>query len=227
MNTLFINASPRKNFNTARLLKKAMEGAEAAGAHTELANLYDYEFTGCRSCFACKIKGSKTGGVCAIRDSVRPLLEKAHAADALVFGSPVYYGYPAGQLRSFIERFLFPIDTYLVDDTGARVKVLNKTVPTGIIFTMNVPDFLFDKVQYPTLLGFTGKELERLCGYNECLYVKDTYQFADYSRYDVNMFSEEKKRERREEQFPLDLQNAYDLGARLAEKARELHGGAQ
>ena len=29
---LFINGSPRKNFNTAQLLQRAMEGASEAGA---------------------------------------------------------------------------------------------------------------------------------------------------------------------------------------------------
>ena len=38
---------------------------------------------------------------------------------------------------------------------------------------------------------------------------------------DCNMFPEEKKREQREKQFPVDLQNAYELGKHLTEKAKE------
>ena len=38
---LFINGSPRKNGNTAQLLKRAMDGAREAGAEVELVNLYD------------------------------------------------------------------------------------------------------------------------------------------------------------------------------------------
>lgn len=41
MKALFINGSPRKNGNTAKLLQRAMEGAEAAGAEVEWVNLYD------------------------------------------------------------------------------------------------------------------------------------------------------------------------------------------
>ena len=40
MKALFINGSPRKNGNTAKLLQRAMEGAEAAGAEVEWVNLY-------------------------------------------------------------------------------------------------------------------------------------------------------------------------------------------
>lgn len=221
MKAIFFNGSPRKKFNTAQLLEKAMEGAEKAGAETELVQLYSYEFTGCRSCFACKVKGSKTAGVCAVRDSIRPVIEKAQEADVIVIGSPVYYGYPTGQVRNLVERLLFPLDTYLVDEKGQRLKVPHKPTQTAMIYTMNCPEWMMGRVGYETLLGFTGAEMGRLYGYNEVLYSCDTYQFSDYSRYDVNMFPEEKKREQRERQFPLDLRKAYELGFRLAEKARE------
>ena len=39
MKALFLNGSPRKNFNTAALLKKAMQGAQSLGAETELIHL--------------------------------------------------------------------------------------------------------------------------------------------------------------------------------------------
>ena len=219
MKAMFLNGSPRKNFNTAQLLKQAMDGAAEEGAEVELVHLFDYEFTGCRSCFACKVKNSKTNGVCAVRDSIRPVIERAQEADILVFGSPVYFSYPTGQVRNLIERLLFPLDTYMVDENG-RVKVPHKPVWTAVIYTMNCPEWLIPKIQYDTLLGATGAELGRLYGYNEILYSCDTYQFSDYNRYDCNMFPEEKKREQREKQFPVDLENAYQLGRRLAEMAR-------
>ena len=69
MKALFINGSPRKNGNTAKLLQRAMEGAEAAGAEVEWGNLYDRKLNikGCMSCFACKVKGGKKG-VCSFKD---------------------------------------------------------------------------------------------------------------------------------------------------------------
>ena len=221
MRALFLNGSPRKNFNTAQMLQKAMDGAKEAGAESELINLFDYEFTGCRSCFVCKIKNSKTNGVCAIRDQIRPIIEKAQDADVIIIGSPVYFGYPTGQVRSLVERLLFPLDTYLFDDQGNRLKVPHKPVQTALIYTMNCPEELSHKLGYDTLLGFTGDEMGRLYGYTEILCSYETLQFKDYSRYDMNLFSEEQRKDRHETQFPIDLQNAYDLGKRLAEKAKE------
>ena len=54
MKIIAINGSPRKNWNTARLLEAALGGARAQGAETKLYHLHDYDFKGCRSCFACK-----------------------------------------------------------------------------------------------------------------------------------------------------------------------------
>ena len=75
---LFINGSPRKNGNTAQLLKRAMDGAREAGAEVELVNLYDrnLNYKGCMSCFACKLKGGKKG-VCSFKDDLQPILQKA------------------------------------------------------------------------------------------------------------------------------------------------------
>ena len=43
MKAIFWNGSPRKNFNTAKLLESAMNGAKDAGAEIEMINLYDFE----------------------------------------------------------------------------------------------------------------------------------------------------------------------------------------
>lgn len=220
MNVLLTNGSPRKGWNTATLLEKAQQGAVTAGADTEVVNLYDYTFQGCVSCFACKRKGSKTNGLCAYRDELTPVLEKAQKADVLILGTPVYFDYPTAQLRAFMERLMFPVDTYLFDEaTMTRVRLLDKTVPVGMIYTMNCPEFFMSKVEYTTILGANEKALARLFGYCETLYSCDTYQYADYSKYEGNMFDEKRKAEVREKQFPVDCQKAFELGKILVDKA--------
>ena len=219
MKALFVNGSPRKNWNTVKLLERAMEGAKEFGAECELVNIYDKPFKGCVSCFACKVKNSKCNGLCAYRDELRPLLEKAYEADIIVIGSPVYFNGATAGTRAFLERLMFPVDTYLIVEAGKRINVPHKPVKTAVIYDMNCPDFLMDQVNYRTLLGDVEHELSRLFGSCELLYVNNTYQFTDYSRYDINMFPEEMKRKQRDEHFPVDLQNAYELGKRLAAEA--------
>ena len=84
---LFINGSPRKQWNTAQLLQKALEGSKEAGAEVEMVDLYDRKlnYKGCMSCFACKVKGGKKG-VCSFPDDLKPIMERAVEADVLVCG---------------------------------------------------------------------------------------------------------------------------------------------
>jgi hypothetical protein len=47
MKVIAFNGSPRKKWNTATLLEKALEGAASQGAETKLIHLYDLDFKGC------------------------------------------------------------------------------------------------------------------------------------------------------------------------------------
>lgn len=213
---VILNGSPRKNFNTAKLLKEAQKGAESVGAQTEYYNLYDINFKGCVSCFACKRKGNNTNCVCALKDDLRPILEQCIQADAVIIGSPVYFSYPTGEFRSFLERFLFPVHTYLVDKENGGLKSLRpKTIPVGVVFTMNCPKEWMEQYNYPTILNDNVKSLEHVFGYSEALYSCDTYQFIDYSKYDVDLFDEKHKAQVRDTQFPKDLNAAFEMGKRL------------
>lgn len=219
MRVLAFNGSPRKGCNTEKLLQKALEGARSVGAETELIQLYDQEFKGCVSCLACKRKNSTTNGLCAYRDALTPILKKAQQADALIVGSPVYYDYPTAQTRAFLERLMFPLDPYMVDENGKRIRYLNKMVPTAIVYTMNCPEWLMEQIHYPTILGANEKAMDRLFGYCETLNSCDTFQYTDYAKYDCNLFDADKKAIQRDTQFPIDLENAFELGKRLVLKA--------
>lgn len=215
---VILNASPRKNFNTAKLLKEAQRGAELVGAEVEYFNLYDYNFLGCRSCFACQRKDSSTNGVCAIKDDIRPILEKCIEANAIFIGSPVYFSYPTGVFRNFVERLMFANHTYMIDkENGGLKRRLDKTIPTGVIFTMNCPEELANEINYNVILGENVKSLNHIMGYAEGLYAYDTYQFTDYSKYNCDLFNEEAKAISRDTLFPKDMEKAFELGKRLTE----------
>lgn len=223
MKALFINGSPRKNWTTFKMLDSAMQGAAEAGADVEIVHLYDINFVGCKSCFACKLKNAKTNGVCAVRDDLRPILEKAYSADVIVIGSPIYFSHPTGLTHAFMERLMFPILSYnpkVDEETGEyKSSLLGRTVPTAMIYTMGVPKGMFDAQQYPLLLGEDSRFLKQLYGYTEVLYSLNSYQFSDYSRYDIMAGTEECRAKYRDEQFPKDLQRAYELGKRLVQMA--------
>ena len=51
MKVMAVNGSPRKKWNTATLLGKALKGAASKGAETELVHLYDLNFKGLHQLF--------------------------------------------------------------------------------------------------------------------------------------------------------------------------------
>ncbi len=73
-----INGSPRKNQNTAKMCEKFAQGAKDHGAEIEIINLYDIDFKGCYSCFACKLRGGKNYGKCAYPDGLKSVIENSN-----------------------------------------------------------------------------------------------------------------------------------------------------
>ena len=212
MKAIAINGSPRKAGNTAALLNSALKGAASKGADTEMINLYDLSFTGCVSCFACKRKDSKLDGLCAVRDDLTEELKTILDCDCLFLGSPIYLGDVSGEMRSFIERLIFPNLSY---DTVHR-SLRERKIPAAFFYTMNVDktqaaaygyDAVFSRIK--NLLSIFSSEPETLISY-------DTYQFSDYSLYNASKFGEKHKAKIKEERFPIELQKAFDIGARFA-----------
>ena len=135
MKVMAFNGSPRKKWNTATLLNKALEGAASQGAETELIHLYDLNFRGCLSCFSCKKKGRQSYGKCAARDDLTPILKKVEETDAFILGSPIYFGTVSGEMRSFMERLIVSLSHVYLSSPLSFPKKIN----TGFIYTMNVP----------------------------------------------------------------------------------------
>lgn len=215
MKVYAINGSPRKNKNTATLLQKALDGVKESAIgkeiETEMINLYDLNYTGCKSCFACKRLGGASYGKCVLKDDIHNILEKLSEADGLIFGSPIYFGTITGQLQSFLERLLFP---YLVYDENYS-SIPPKKMPTAFIYTMNAPEEIMNKIGYLKTFNNIESAIEHIFTKPLVMYSNNTYQFDDYSKYKSNAFSKEAKTAHRKIQFPLDCQKAFELGAIL------------
>ena len=209
MKTIVLNGSPRKNWNTALMLKEARKGAEAAGAETEYVDLFDLSYTGCRSCLACKRKGGERCK-CFWKDDLSPLLDRIFAADALIIGSPIYLGDVTSQVHGLIERLHFCALSY--DDYS---NYFTGKVNVGLILTMNAPKAYYE-LSYKKKAKELAQSFRALNGTVEVLPCCDTLQVTDYSRFNMAGFNEAHKKEMREKQFPLDLEAAFCLGARLS-----------
>ena len=207
---IIIDGGPRKNFNTASMLQKFAEGATSVSDKIEVktVRLYGLDYKGCMSCMACKIKG-KASNVCKFKDALTHVLEEIAEADGLALGSPIYFGDVTGQMQAFLERLAFPWLSY--NDYSMTAP---KRMPVVLMETMNgTPERNnsqgYGSMEYciQTALG----EPERLIAYN-------TYQVKNYDRFELASFSEEAKRQWRDEHWEQDLQKAFDAGKQMAEK---------
>ena len=207
---IIIDGGPRKIFNTASMLQKFAEGATAVSNEIEVktVRLYDLDYKGCMSCMACKIKG-RASNVCKFKDALTPVLEEIAQADGLVLGSPIYFGDVTGQMRTFLERLAFPWLSY--NDYSMTAP---KRMPVLLVETMNGTPERNNSQGYGSMehcIKAALGEPERLIAYN-------TYQVKNYANFELAGFSEEAKRNYRDEHWQQDLQAAYDAGHRMAKQ---------
>ena len=213
MKVLAFNGSPRKKkWNTITLLDNALQGARSAGAETELVQLYDLSFSGCISCFSCKKLSRKEDGVCAVQDDLTAVLDRVKEADALIIGTPVYYGSESAATRAFLEPLCFPYLKYAKNMQSLFPRRIN----TAMIYTMNVPEEMLQPMGYDWLFNKTKMMLERHFGACELLLSTNTLQYNDYNQFESEIFDKEAKVKRHAEVFPEDCKRAFELGVRMA-----------
>ncbi|MCQ2530082.1 MAG: flavodoxin family protein [Lachnospiraceae bacterium] len=205
-----INAGPRTNWNTAQLVKEVGKGAESKGAEVEYIDLYKLDkFTGCISCFGCKMEASF--GKCACHDGLFEVLEKIRTADGLIIGSPNYIGNLTAGFRALYERLIFQYLTYNKEKSNCN----EHFIPTVLIMTSNCPEEMYGERGYTELLEGYRRTLSAIVGPTKVLTCGDTLQVDDYSKYDWTNFDPEAKKKRHDETFGDYLKKAFALGEEL------------
>ena len=211
MKTIIINTSPRKNWNTAQLLKEAQKGAESVGAEVEYVDLYDLDFKGCRSCLACKRKDAERNK-CYWKDDLSPLIDRILAADNVIIGSPIYFGEPTADFRALYERLLCCTMSY---DMVGEGSYYDGHVQVGLIYTMNAPKEYYETGLRPALQNMEAV-IKMILKCDVRSYASlDTTQVSDYSKFAMSAWDPEAKKVQRENQFPIDLQEAFKMGAEM------------
>ena len=207
-----INGSPRKNFNTHKMCEAFERGVKSSNksVETKIFNLYDYNYKGCHSCLCCKLKDSKSYGHCVIKDDITDVIEEVSNSDGVVFASPIYFMDITGEMKSFLERLLFP---YLTYEKGFHA-IPPKKLYTATIYTMNVREEAFHTTHFESIEWYISHVFgrpERICAFNTC-------QVKDYSMYKMDVFNEQDKLLYKDKNWNKDLEKAYTAGRNMAEK---------
>ena len=128
MKVIGINGSPRKHGNTETLVQTVLDAAVEKGHRTERFDLNVMKYQGCQACLWCKSHSR-----CRLNDDLTKLLDSINEADAVVFGSPIYFSQLTGQFRLFQDRLY----SFVGPDFKVSLKPGKKAV---IITTQGNPD---------------------------------------------------------------------------------------
>jgi len=102
MKVVAFNGSARAKGNTAILLNHVLDELNNEGIETELVSLAGKIIPGCRACYKCFEKVDRH---CAVTgDIVNDCIDKMHAADGIILGSPTYFSDVTAGMKALIER---------------------------------------------------------------------------------------------------------------------------
>lgn len=102
MRIVAANGSARADGNTASLLRAALAPLEAAGHDCELIQLAGKQIRGCTACYKCEETADLSCS--GLADDGNEVIERMVEADALILGSPVYFGDVTAEMKAIIDR---------------------------------------------------------------------------------------------------------------------------
>ena len=210
---IVIDGGPRKTMNISKLIESFCKGVTSKSEEIEVKHvrLYDYDYKGCYSCLACKVKNSKYLDVCAIKDGITEILKETAYADGLCIAAPIYFMDISAQTKAFIERLFYPwLDYNNICMNPPRqlftttIYAMNDSLPERV-------NEMLDRIEFPLRFAFGNDTNERVAALN-------TMQVKNYDRYDFGMFPKEMKEAWHEEHWTEDIKKAFDAGFNMAEK---------
>lgn len=137
MKVLMINGSPHPKGNTFIALGEIARQLEKNGIDSETVWIGNKPVRGCIACGQCKMK---MNGKCVFDDDIcNGISAKFADADALIIGSPVYYGQPNGAVLSIIQRAFFSNGGAIAGKPAAAVAVCRRGGATASFETLNMP----------------------------------------------------------------------------------------
>jgi len=137
MKVLLLNGSANKNGNTFTALSEIAKQLKKNGVESEIMQMGNKPVRGCIACGQCQ---AKQLGHCVFDDDVcNRIVEKLNEADALIVGSPVYYGQPNGAVMAVLQ---------VQNKPAAAVAICRRGGATAAYQTMNM---IFEMMNMPVV----------------------------------------------------------------------------
>ena len=131
MKVLLLNGSPHEAGSTHAALSEVAKTLEVEGVSAELFWIGSGPVQDCVDCGACRKLHA-----CVFKDDrVNEFLAKSKGADGFVFGTPVYFSHPTGNIQSFLDRAMYGCRDLFMHKPGSAVAVARRA---GNVASMDV-----------------------------------------------------------------------------------------
>lgn len=137
MKVLLINGSPRRTGNTYTALKEIATQLTKQNIDSEMVWIGTKPVRGCIACNKCKENADNR---CIFDDDItNNIIEKMETCDAVIIGSPVYWGQPSGQVQCLQQRMLYAGGAMFRGKPAAAVAVCRRGGATAAYQTLLMP----------------------------------------------------------------------------------------
>ncbi|MBO7051944.1 MAG: flavodoxin family protein [Prevotella sp.] len=143
---LLVNGSPRTDGNTFICLKEIETQLQKHGIDSEIVQIGRKPVRMCINCGGCHQNGGK--GCVFDDDMCAVITEKMATADALIVGTPVYYGQPNGGILSLMQRLFYSSGRLVQNKPAAALAVCRRGGATATLQTMNM---MFEMMNMPVV----------------------------------------------------------------------------
>ncbi|MCQ2259322.1 MAG: flavodoxin family protein [Bacteroidaceae bacterium] len=138
MKVLLINGSPRQKGNTNIALSEIAQQLKKQGVESEIMWIGNKAVRGCIACNKCRENGD-CRCVFGDQDITNEVIAKMDECDAVIIGSPVYYGQPSGQLLCLQQRMLYAGGANFQGKPAAAVTICRRGGATAAFQTLQMP----------------------------------------------------------------------------------------
>ena len=143
---LLVNGSPRTDGNTFCCLKEIEATLQKHGVESEIVQIGRKPVRMCINCGGCHQEDAKG---CVFDDDMCAVIpEKMATADALIVGTPVYYGQPNGGILSLMQRLFYSSGHLVQNKPAAALAICRRGGATATLQTMNM---MFEMMNMPVV----------------------------------------------------------------------------
>lgn len=134
MKALLINGSARANGNTRIALEEVGKTLKENGVDYEIVGIGTKPVHGCIACGRCREIGR-----CVFDDDPCNLFaEKLATSDALIVGTPTYYGQPNGALLAIMQRLFYSRSDLAINKPAAGIAVCRRGGATAALQSLSM-----------------------------------------------------------------------------------------